>query len=228
MNKIEEMLFSLKDNGYKDFSAALTPSVSDSLIIGVRVPELRKLAKSMQQEEAREFISQLPHKYYEENNLHAFLIEKITDTDECILEIDRFLPFVDNWATCDMMSPKVFKKNKEALYKAIKRWIASGETYAVRYGIVRLMSHFLDEDFKIEHMDLVASAQNEEYYINMAVAWYFATALAKQYNSAVEFIKESKLKVWTHNKAIQKARESRRITQSQKEYLNTLKRKPTD
>lgn len=222
--RIRTELLEMQDTDYRDFHAKLMPTVDKDAVIGIRVPILRKYARSMAKEEKiEEFLRDLPHKYYEENNLHAFLIEQIRDYGKCLKELKRFLPFVDNWATCDMMSPKVFKNHKEELLPEIRSWITSEETYTIRYGVGMLMQHYLDEAFREEYPELVAGIRSEEYYVNMMIAWYFATALAKQYEKILPYIKEQRLEEWTHNKAIQKACESFRITPEQKNYLKTLK-----
>lgn len=220
-----EKLFEFKDEEYGDFQAKLTPGIPRELFIGVRVPEVRKLAKTLIKEpEADDFLNSLPHKYYDENMLHGLLVSEIKDFDECIKEVDKFLPYVDNWAVCDIMSPKVFKKNKTALLKKIKEWSASKETYTCRFGMEMLMSYFLDEDFKAEYLNIPASVHSDEYYVNMMIAWFFATALAKQWDETVKYIEDNRLDTWVHNKTIQKARESRRVTDEQKDFLKTLKR----
>lgn len=221
-----EELYLLKDKEYADFQAKLTPGIDRKLFIGVRVPEVRKLAKRLIKEpEVETFLNELPHEYYDENMLHAVLISEIKDYDNCIEKVDRFLPYVDNWAVCDIMSPKVFKKNKLPLIKKIKEWSSSDKTYTCRFGLGMLMCHFLDEDFKEEYLEIPASVHSDEYYINMMIAWFFATALAKQWDSSIKYIEEKRLDKWVHNKTIQKARESYRITKEQKDYLNTLKMK---
>lgn len=217
-------LFALQDLAYRDFQAKLIPTVDPESVIGVRTPALRKLAKELFKEDAyRDFLAELPHTYYDENNLHAFMIEQLKDYEECLRQTEIFLPYIDNWATCDLFSPKVFASHKTELLERIKVWMASGETYTVRYGIGMLMQFYLDADFKLEYAEMVASVESEEYYVKMMVSWYFATALAKQYESIVPFLEQKRLEDWTHNKAIQKARESRRITAEQKEYLKSLK-----
>ena len=222
--KINKELFNLQDKKYRDFQGKLLPTVSPDSIIGVRTPELRKLAKKFAKEEKiSEFLNNLPHKYFDENQLHAFIISEIKDYKKCIEELNKFLPFIDNWATCDQLSPKIFKKNKADLLKEINKWISSTHTYTVRFGIGMLMQHFLDEDFDIKYPKTIAKIRSEEYYINMMIAWYFATALAKQYESIIPFIENKKLDKWTHNRSIQKAVESYRITPEQKEYLKSLK-----
>ena len=224
MTQIQQRLFALRDGGYRDFHAALIPTVDKALVIGVRTPALRALAKELKgTEPAADFMAQLPHEYYEENNLHAALIGHIRDFDACMTALERFLPYVDNWATCDMMNPKALAKDKTALLERIRVWLQSGHTYTVRFGMGMLMSHFLEEDFREEYLELVASVQSEEYYIRMMQAWYFATALAKQYEAAVKLLEQRRLEPWVHNKTIQKARESYRISQEQKEYLKSLK-----
>ncbi len=223
---ILEELFELQDLSYKEFHAKLIPTINPDTIIGVRTPQLRKLAKEFAKSpEVPDFLQKLPHNYYEENNLHGFLIEQIKDYEVCIQALNGFLPYVDNWATCDMMSPKILKKHLPELLEQIKVWIGSEYIYEVRFGIKMLMEFYLDEHFKEAYLELVAQVRSEEYYIKMVVAWYFATALAKQYESAVRYVEEERLDVWTHNKTIQKAVESYRITKEQKEYLKTLKRR---
>lgn len=223
---MKSILFENQDLGYKEFHQKLVPNLDPDTIIGVRVPALRKLAKDFSGTEKRaEFLKTLPHKYYEENNLHAFFIEQIADFDRCIAEINRFLPYIDNWATCDSMRPKVFLKNKEKLLLQIDKWLKSEKTYTVRYGIEMLMVHFLDEDFSEKHLEKVASIKSDEYYVNMMLAWYFATALAKQWDKTVPYLHEHKLHPWVHNKTIQKAVESYRISAEQKKFLRNLRRK---
>ncbi len=224
---ITEKLFSMQDMEYKKFHQKLMPTVAPDLVIGIRVPLLRKLAKEIfknENDSAMEFMNTLPHKYYEENNLHAFLIEQIKDYDELLIQTERFLPYIDNWATCDMFMPKCFYKNADKLVAKINQWIKSGETYTVRYAIKLLMSMYLDSEFDRAYPEMVAKVRSEEYYIKMVVAWYFATALAKQYDAVIGYITQNRLDAWTHNKAIQKAIESRRIPDETKAYLKTLKR----
>lgn len=221
---IEEKLFSMQDKEYKKFNSALLPTVEDEKIIGIRTPILRKYAAEIAKTPlAAEFLSVLPHKYYEENNLHAFLLEKIKDYDEAVCEMDRFLPYVDNWATCDSMAPKIFAKNTDKFLEKIKKWISSNQTYTVRYGIGMLMRYYLDERFLPEYAAMVASVKSEEYYVNMMIAWYFATALAKEYEVAVKYLENGSLSTWIHNKTIQKACESYRVSDDKKQYLKTLK-----
>ena len=218
-------LFQKQDMAYRDFQGSLIPTVKKECIIGVRTPELRAMAKALRGgDEAAEFLRRLPHLYFEENQLHAFLIETITDFDACVAALDAFLPYVDNWATCDSMSPKVLGRNKEALRVQVDRWLASPHPYTVRYGVGTLMRWFLDGDFRPDDLCRVAALRSEDYYVKMMVAWYFATALAKQYDAALPFLETSRLPQWTHNKAIQKALESRRLSPEQKQHLKTLKR----
>lgn len=219
-----EKLFSMQDLKYKEFHSKLMPTVESDLVIGVRTPELRKFAKEfMKTEKAEEFLRKLPHKYYEENNLHAFIISSLKDFDETVERLNVFLPFVDNWATCDMMRPVSFKKHHRELLCEIEKWLESDKPYTVRFGIEMLMVHFLDEDFNVSYPQKVAEICSDEYYVRMMVAWYFATALAFQYEKILPFIENKKLEPWTHNKAIQKAVESYRITAEQKKYLKKLK-----
>ena len=226
IEEIRKQLFSMQDLKYRDFQSKLIPTVEYDTVIGVRTPELRKYAKQLAKTEGiSEFLRDLPHPYFDENQLHAFLISEIKDYERCLEEVEYFLPYVDNWATCDQMSPNVFKKHKRDLLESIRKWIVSDKTYTVRFAIEMLMKHFLDEDFEIEYPKMVSSVRSEEYYINMMIAWYFATALAKQYDAVVPFIENQYLDAWTHNKAIQKSVESYRITREQKEYLRSLKRK---
>lgn len=222
--QIRRRLFELQDLKYKEFACKLMPTVNPEKVIGVRIPDLRKLAREFSKtREASEFLKILPHVYYEENNLHGFLLETIKDYDAAILAVDDFLPYIDNWATCDMISPKIFKKHLPKLYEKTKVWLVSDRTYTVRFGIGILMRFFLDDDFQPEMIELVAGIRSEQYYVNMMIAWYFATALAKQYNTALPYIQQQRLEKWTHNKAIQKALESYRISDETKAYLRTLK-----
>jgi len=228
IRQIRSDLLAMQDITYRDFHSKLMPTIDKELIIGVRTPQLRKFSKDfykIHRAEAEIFINMLPHTYYEENNLHAFLIEQIKDYDVCIQALDAFLPYVDSWATCDMMAPKIFKKHLPKLLTDIKRWIASEHTYMIRFAIDMLMKFYLDEEFDEKYPEMVAAVQSKEYYIKMVVAWYFATALAKQYEAILPYMEENRLDMWTHNKTIQKAVESYRITPEQKAYLKTLKRK---
>ncbi len=223
-DEIKKELFEMQDEKYRDFQAKLIPTVAPETVIGVRTPLLRSYAKKLyKNENIQEFLENLPHQYFDENQLHAFIISEMKDYGVCVAELKRFLPYVDNWATCDQLSPKVFKKHKEELLEEIKVWIGSTETYTIRFGVGMLMQHYLDEDFVPAYPEMVARIRSEEYYVNMMLAWYFATALAKQYDVILPYIEEQKLDTWAHNKAIQKAIESFRITQEQKEYLRSLK-----
>lgn len=221
---IRETLFSLREEKYAAFQARLIPNVAPERVIGVRTPALRKLAKTLRGSgQAEEFLKALPHEFFEENNLHAFLLCEMKDFEACVQAVEDFLPYVDNWATCDQMSPGVFRQNKQALLPPIRRWIASEQCYTRRFGIGMLMSHFLDEDFREEYLSLVSDIRSEEYYVNMMIAWYFATALAKQYEAALPYLENRRLAPWVHNKAIQKAVESFRVSDEHKNYLRTLK-----
>ena len=223
-DEIRNELFKMQDIEYRDFNSKLIPTVKKEDMIGIRTPELRKYAKKLiKSEEMEEFLHSLPHKYFDENQLHAFIISEIKDFNICMDELINFLPYLDNWATCDQLSPKIFKKHRNDLLPHIYEWLKSDKTYTVRFGIGMLMEHFLDEDFKTEYPEMVAAVRSEEYYINMMTAWYFATALAKQYESILPFIEGNKLDTWTHNKSIQKAIESNRISAEQKNYLKGLK-----
>ena len=225
IKQVQKELFAMQDEGYRAFHSRLIPNIDPARVIGVRTPQLRSYAKQFaRREEAEIFLQQLPHEYYEENNLHAFLIEQIKDYDACLAQWNRFLLYVDNWATCDMPSPKVFKKHLPQLLSQIRQWMDSGETYTVRFGIGMLMRLYLEpETFSPEYLQWVAEVRSEEYYVNMMVAWYFATALAKQWEVVIPYIEERKLTQWCHNKSIQKAVESSRITPEQKDYLRGLR-----
>ncbi len=218
-------LFAQSNETFRAFNAKLMPGMEIDRVIGVKTPELRALAKRYAKHpEIGAFLNDLPHAYFEENQLHAFLLCEIRDFDACLAAVERFLPYIDNWATCDQLSPTVFKRRSRDLLPHIETWIDSGKTFAVRFGVLCLMRYFLDADFATDYPDRVAAIRSEEYYVNMMRAWYFATALAKQYEAILPYLENDRLDVWTHNKAIQKARESFRITPGQKEYLKTLKR----
>ena len=224
LNEIRAELFKMQDMDYRDFNSKLIPTVDKESMIGIRTPDLRKYAKQLgKSSDVIEFLQTLPHKYFDENQLHAFIISEIKDFKNCIDEINRFLPYIDNWATCDQLSPKVFKKYHNELFEYIKDWLKSNKVYTLRFGIGMLMEHFLDEDFDILYPETVSKIRSGEYYINMMIAWYFATALAKQYESIIPFIENNSLDIWTHNKAIQKSVESLRISDEKKEYLKSLK-----
>lgn len=229
MQEITEQLITMKDEVYKNFHGKLMPTINPDSILGVRVPLLRKfsnqLNKNLSKEEIERFMNELPHRYYEENNIHAFLIEKINDYDECIAALDNFLPFVDNWATCDMMNPKIFKKNTRKLFDKIEEWMSSSHVYTIRFGIGMLMRFYLDDNFSTQYLDMTANVVSDEYYVNMMKAWFFATALAKQYEATLPYIQHNRLDIWSHNKAIQKAIESFRVPKEHKDELRSYKRK---
>lgn len=225
MEEITKGLFALQDETYRAFHSKLMPEISYERIIGVRTPQLRKYAREVaKMPYAQEFLEELPHFYYEENNLHGALLAYFYgDVEEYLNQLEKFLPYVDNWATCDMMSPKVFQKNLPLVYEKVKEWLKSGQTYTMRFGIVTLLGFFLDDAFEPEMLTLVAGVRSEEYYVKMAVAWYFSIALVKQYDAAITFFTEPVLEPWTHNKALQKATESLRIDKQTKDYLKSLK-----
>ena len=226
MHSLREKLFSMRDDKYKVFQEKLMPSVDPDSVIGIRTPALRRFAADFaKKQSSSDFLKALPHKYYEENNLHAFLIEKIGDFDRAIEELNRFLPHVDNWATCDIMSPKIFTENKGKLLPIIEEWLASPHIYMVRFGIVTLMKHHLDEDFSPRCLQMVADVPSDEYYIEMAKAWYFAEALVKQYDSALPYLTSDRLSPSVHNKTISKACDSFRIDKDKKGFLKTLRKK---
>ncbi len=221
--KIRNDLFCFRDEKFASFNAKLLPNIAPETILGIKTPVLRKYAKKMQNRD--EFLNSLPHRYFEENQIHAFLLSEIRDFEKCINMVDKFLPFVDNWATCDQLIPKVFVKNTDALLSWIKKWIISGHTYTVRFAIGMLMRFYLGDNFKSEYADMVVKTKSNEYYVNMMRAWYFATALAKNWDEIIGVIENKKLDTWTHNRAIQKAIESYRISPDQKQYLKTLKKR---
>ena len=222
--RVQQELFALADEAYRDFQALLVPNVEKERILGVRIPILRRFAGAFAKtDDAAAFCSALPHRYYDENNLHAFLVEKIRDIDALEAALDRFLPYVDNWATCDSMNPKIFAKYPEKRLIMAKKWIASDHTYTIRYGMGILMRYDLGETFTPDILTLITSVRSEEYYVNMMQAWFLATALAKQWDATLPYLTEKRLPVWIHNKTIQKAIESYRITAEQKDFLRTLK-----
>lgn len=223
---VYDRLIEVKDDEYKEFQAKLVPNISPDAILGVRTPQMRQIAKEVFNSPERDaFLKDLPHKYYEENLVHFFVIAMIRDFDECVSEVERFLPYVDCWPVSDQSSPKVFKKHHDKLLPCIRRWIASDHVYTARFGIRMLMNEFLGDDFDVEYPRLVAarSGPKEDYYINMMVAWYFATALAKNYDETIVFFEEHRLDDWVHRKSIQKAVESYRVTDEHKEYLKSLR-----
>ena len=223
-DEIVKELFRMQDKDYALMQVKILPTVAADRIIGVRTPALRTFAKSLYKDKDRDaFLSCTPHQYFDEDQLHAFVISLEKDFDKCIAEVEAFLPFIDNWATCDQLSPKAFKKESEKLLPYIRSWIKSDKTYTIRFAIGMLMQHFLDDRFDTKYADMVAEVRSEEYYVNMMIAWYFATALAKQYEAVLPYLQEKRLADWVHNKAIQKSVESFRITPEQKEYLKTLK-----
>ena len=233
---IREKLYELQDVSYAEFHSRLIPTVARDTIIGVRVPVLRKLAKDIKDTEmAQDFLKELPHRYYDENMLHAILLSEISkkdDYDNCIRLVEEFLPYVDNWAVCDILSPKIFKryrilcvgKDGKTLIDKIYEWSGSDMPYTCRFGIEMLMTHYLDSDYRSEYLEIPAKVHSEEYYVNMMIAWFYATALAKQWDDSVKYIEDGRLDKWTHNKTIQKACESYRVTEEQKQYLRKLKR----
>lgn len=225
MKEITKGLFALQDESYRAFHAGLMPGIEYERIIGVRTPELRKYAVEVSKmPEAKAFLQELPHEFYEENNLHGALLNLLyKDVEEMLEQLEIFLPYVDNWATCDMLSPKVFKKNLPLVYERVKKWLNSKDTYTVRFGVVTLLGYFLDDAFEPEMLELAAGIRSDEYYVKMAVAWYFSMALVKQFEAAIPYFTEPVLEPWTHNKALQKACESRRIDGSVKAYLKSLK-----
>lgn len=223
--EIEALLAEKADPEYRLFQARLMPGTKPERILGVRTPDLRNLAKELARRDGiDEFLSALPHRFYDENNLHGFIISECKDYRKTVEYVDAILPYVDNWATCDLLSPKVFRKHKTELLSEIDRWMSSDRVYTIRFGIEMLMSHYLDDDFRPEYLDRVAAIRSDEYYVNMMIAWFFATALTKQWDAAVPFLRKNRLSVWVHNKTIQKACESYRITEEQKTFLRTLKR----
>ena len=226
MNELQQNLFGMRDAAYAAFIAKLTPGFPPSHFIGVRVPLLRTIARSFANEEAasQRFLSHLPHSYYEEDMLHGMLISLVKDYDRCLDLTDRFLPYVDNWAVCDTLSPKVFAKHKAQLLENILRWSSSSHTYTCRFGLRMLMTHFLDDSFSADFLEIPTAIRSEEYYVKMMVAWFFATALAKQWEATLPYLENRQLDPWTHRKTIQKAIESYRIPPERKDYLRTLRK----
>ena len=225
---VQKRLFALRDEGYARFQSALIPNIPKETVIGVRMPLMRKLAKEIAGEaEMQAFLTGLPHAYYDENILHSVLLSQMTDYSACMEAVKAFLPYIDNWAVCDCLSPKVFAGHKPELMENIRKWAKSEHVYTCRFGLEMLMTHFLDGDFRLEYLELPASVKLEDYYAKMMVAWFFATALAKQWDAAVVYLTQNRLDPWTHNKTIQKARESYRISAEQKAYLKALKRTPS-
>lgn len=224
-DRIRERLLGMQDSAYREFMCRLLPNVEPENVIGVRTPALRAFAKELQgTKDAQDFLMDLPHAYYEENNLHGFLIVQIREYDECIEQLNRFLPYVDNWATCDGIRPKCFQKHPEALLNRIRSWLSAAHPYTVRFGMEMLMVYYLDEAFDTKYPEMVAAVHSDEYYVKMMIAWYFQAALVKQYDNALPYLQEHRLDKWVHNKAIQKAIESYCMSDAQKAYLRTLKR----
>lgn len=225
MEQIVQRLFEMQDSKYRDFHARLIPGTEKEKVIGVRAPQLKSLAKEMIKDGTwQEFVSELPHNYQEENVLHGYIIgHRKTDIEMVLKELDTFLPYVENWAVCDIISPKIFAKYPERVYEKVKEWIVSEHTYMVRFGVVTLLQFFLDEHFRPEMLELAAGIRREEYYINMAIAWYFSIALVKQYETTIQLIESRSLAPWIQNKSIQKAVESYRVSEERKAYLRTLK-----
>jgi len=225
LDEIRNELFKMQDTAYRDFNSKLIPTVDKSLFIGVRTPELRKYAKQLaKREDIEEFLHSLPHKYFDENQLHAFIVSEIKDFKSCVDKVNEFLPYIDNWATCDLLSfKKAFKGNLNKLENEVKRWISSGDTYTVRFGIGVLLEFYLDDAFDPQYLEWVAGVKSDEYYVRMMQAWYFATALAKQYDETIPYIENKRLDEWVHRKTIQKAKESYRVSDDTKAYLNSLK-----
>ena len=223
-NKLQEELFAMRDLKYRDFHSKLLPGIEKETLIGIRTPDLRRFAKEFAKTgDVRDFLQELPHQYYEENNLHMMVVAMNKEYETCLNQVKDFLPYVNNWATCDLPRPKCFAKHKAELIMEIKQWIESNIPYTIRYGIGTLMSLYLDEAFEPEYLNLVAEVKSEEYYVNMMIAWYFATALAKQWDATIPYLEEKRLSGWLHKKTIQKAIESYRITPEQKEYLRSLR-----
>ncbi|MBR2283805.1 MAG: DNA alkylation repair protein [Ruminococcus sp.] len=229
MDSITEKLFELSDEKYRDFQSKLIPGIDSGSMIGVRTPQLKRLAKELTRQGLPEgFLSQLPHRYFDEYQLHAFVISGIKGYDQALSRVDELLPYVNNWATCDQLSPAAFRKEHDRLIWDIRRWISSDRVYTIRFGLRMLMCHFLDDDFREEYLELAAGVKSDEYYVNMMIAWFFATALAKQYDSAVRILESGVLEKWVHNKTIQKACESYRVPDERKTYLKMLRRSRID
>ena len=222
--ELQQQLFALQDLKYRDFHSTLMPGIEKETIIGIRTPILRKFAMEFRKtEESWQFLKELPHQYYEENNLHMMLISAEEEYEICLEQVKAFLTYIDNWATCDLPLPKCYAKHKKDLISEVKQWMASGKTYTIRYGIGVLMRLYLDEDFRPEYLEWVTAVKSEEYYVNMMIAWYLATALAKQWDATIPYLEEKRLSEWVHKKTIQKAIESYRITPEQKVYLRSLR-----
>ena len=224
MTEIQHLLAEAADQTYADFQAKLTPNIPRSRFLGVRVPAARNLAKTLYRSGTyKDFLTALPHETYDENILHSLLLSEIRDYEECLAAVEAFLPYVDNWAVCDILAPKCFRRHRDELLTKIRSWTASAEEYTIRFGLEMLMAHYLDEDFSPAYLEIPADVQSDKYYVNMMIAWFYATALAKQWDAAIGYIESRRLSPWVHNKTIQKARESYRITAAQKEYLKKWK-----
>lgn len=224
---IREELFAMREPEYAEFQRRLIPNIPPATIVGVRVPKIRALAKRVSRTmEAEAFLDELPHKTFDENLLHGMLVAEMKDFDRCLEAVDRFLPFIDNWAVCDTLSPKVFKKGKERLLEKVRGWVSSEHEYTCRFGIGMLLTYFLDEDFETELLTIPASISSDAFYVRMMISWFFATALAKQWDATIPYITENRLAPWILNKTIQKAIESRRISDERKAFLREFKRKP--
>lgn len=223
---IQDRLFEYQDLGYREFNSKLIPNIDKETMIGVRIPDIRKIEKSLSIEEKEEFLLKLPHKYFEENMLHGIIISNMKEYDKVIINLEKFLPYVDNWAVCDSISPKIFKKNREKAIENVLSWIKSNHTYVCRFGIGMIMQLYLeDEYFKKSYLDKIAEIKTEDYYINMMRAWTFQVALVKQWKEAIIYIEKGLLDEFTHNKTISKSCDSYKIEKEKKEYLKTLRRK---
>ena len=224
MKEITDKLMKLKDAKYQEFQSKLVPNIDKNKILGIKTPDLRMLAKEMALSDMKEeFLKELPHQYYDEDLIHFFVISLEKDFNKTIEYVETFLPYVNCWPVSDQATPKAFKKHHQELLPYIKKWILSSHVYTARFGMRMLMNEFLDDDFKEEYLELVASKKGEDYYLKMMVAWYFATALCKQYDASIKYIEEHRLDDWVHKKTIQKAIESFRVTEEHKEYLRSLK-----
>ena len=224
-NSIVEHLYDMQDLQYRDFVAKLTPSLNKDNIIGVRTPMLRKYAKQLQKSDDKySFLSNLPHRYYEENNLHGMLLKDMNADIDVVLDyINIFLPYIDNWATCDTLTPKLFAKYPLKVRECIDSWLKSEHIYTIRFAIVVLMQLYLDKNFDERDLETLAGIKSDEYYVNMALAWYYSTAFVKQYDTTVQIFEKKMLDKWVHNKSIQKAIESYRISPQKKDYLSKLR-----
>ncbi len=224
VKELQKLLFEYEDKKYADFGAKLIPNLPRESFIGIRSPEYKNIVKRIKDDPViPEFLASLPHTYHEENCLHVALINKMKDFDQCLAELEKFMPYINNWAVNDGLNPACFKKHRPELIAYVQKWISSEATYTRRCGMKILMANYLDQDFKPQYLDLPADLRSTEYYVNMMTAWLFAEALVKQWDSAIKFIEGHRLDAWTHNKAIQKACESFRVSDEKKEYLRSLK-----